>query len=168
MAMNPDNRVGEYDCECGRVAELGQSAKAGKYLYKSCVCGLDQNTKVDHQNYWWRMARFDEGKEVVKPKNIIDDWSPEIKWMKAIFDKPTEPITEVVSEPVTEPVSEKPSELQPKMEQSSPDLTEQDIAQKATDSKALERTGEQKGGGLRVIGVVMMFLSFLGVAWTQI
>jgi|GEM_PF-3298082 len=144
MTNRDEKSVGSMRCSCGETKDVRQSKKRGHHLYTVCPsCGLDQRTGAPVQSKIWNTADFD--RDVLKPSNVIDDWSGS-------------------SEKEGEKVQDKTANI----DEISLDLTEQDIVAQATETEGVEQEPERKSGVLRLVGCLMMLLSFVGVAWTQV
>jgi hypothetical protein len=136
-------------CDCGLTKDVRQSKKRGRYLYTVCEsCGLDQRTGAPVQNAIWKAARFSV--DVVKPSNVTDDWQP----------KASKPVTEQQGEPLTKPVSE--------VEQSSVDLTLDEIEAEATEAVESKANTKRKSPIKAVIGGVLLCVGFVGAIWAAV
>lgn len=152
------NSIGTRQCECGHIADIRQSTKKGRYLYSSCGrpgpledgCGLNQATKPYYQNLWWHTTEFHSEVDVVKPSNIVEGWKPKGS------EKSTEPVSEVVTEQASE------------TEQSSPDLSLDDIEQEATETVASEPKPKQKNGLLKILSILLLGGGFVGAIWASV
>ncbi len=151
--MTHENSVGSMQCDCGEIMDVRQSKKRGHYLYTCCPsCGLDQRTGAPVQNLIYHTARFTG--DVIKPANVTDNWQA----------KASEVVTEKPSEPLTEPVSENLSEV----EQSSVDLTLDEIEAEATEAVESEANIKRKSPVKTVIGGILFCVGFVGAIWAAV